>query len=127
MGKRRTVTRGTRLLSGRMGYNYSWRLGSQYNMTVEDYEEMAEAQGWVCAICWQAPLRRLHTEGFKGRPLFIDHDHQSGRVRGLLCSQCNSMLGMAGDKPRRLERAARYLREAKRQEKEEADERINSV
>lgn len=42
----------------------------------------------------------------------VDHDHVTGKVRGLLCRQCNSALGFAGDNPERLERLARYLRTA---------------
>jgi hypothetical protein len=42
--------------------------------------------------------------------LEIDHDHQTGRVRGLLCHKCNTMLGMAADNPRWLQKAIEYLK-----------------
>lgn len=55
-------------------------------------------QGGVCAIC-QEPL-----------PLLLDHDHQTDRVRGLLCSLCNSGIGFLRDRLDLLQRAAQYLR-----------------
>ena len=44
------------------------------------------------------------------RGLFLDHDHHGGHGRGWLCHGCNALIGLAGDDPERLERAARYLR-----------------
>lgn len=52
-------------------------------VTVEDYDRMLADQGGVCAICGNPPkVRRLDT----------DHDHRTGRVRGLLCHRCNRTL-----------------------------------
>jgi hypothetical protein len=73
-----------------------WR----YGITIEDFEAMAESQGGVCAICGKQSL---------GRHLDVDHDHASGFVRGLLCNDCNRAIGMLGDDPVVLVRAARYL------------------
>jgi hypothetical protein len=55
-------------------------------------------QGGVCAICY-GRAHRWH----------LDHDHQTGKVRGVLCHQCNIMLGMARDSVTILENGARYL------------------
>jgi hypothetical protein len=68
-----------------------------YNMTVEDYEAMVESQKGVCLIC------------HRDRKLVIDHCHESGEVRGLLCGACNLMLGLLRDDPQILRRALRYL------------------
>ncbi len=65
---------------------------------------MMAQQGRVCAICKQ-PC------GHYSR-LSLDHDHISGRVRGLLCNNCNRAIGMLGDDPARLVRAAEYLANA---------------
>jgi predicted HNH restriction endonuclease len=54
-----------------------------YGMTTEEYDTMLNAQGGRCAICGESPLRRR---------LHVDHDHETGRVRGLLCSRCNTAL-----------------------------------
>ena len=63
---------------------------------------MGRSQGWRCAICDRPPYP-------EGARLVVDHDHDCGTVRALLCSPCNSALGLMGDKPERLESAARYL------------------
>lgn len=68
---------------------------------MQDYVAMFEAQGGVCAVC-KEPCR-------SGRALAVDHDHASGRVRGLLCAGCNGALGLLLDDPRRAEAAVAYL------------------
>lgn len=60
-----------------------------YGLTADDYETLLELQGGKCAICRAKP---------KSKRLAVDHDHKSGRVRGLLCSRCNhDLLGSAWD------------------------------
>ncbi len=68
-------------------------------MTAEDFAEMLEVQGSTCAICGNTSEKRLH----------VDHDHETGRVRGLLCFTCNTLLGNAKDDPRIILAAAEYL------------------
>lgn len=70
-----------------------------YGLSVEQYAELARQQGMACAICEQVP----------DRALAVDHCHDTGRVRGLLCTPCNSALGRFGDDAERLQRAIRYL------------------
>lgn len=79
------------------------RLAS-HGLTPDAYDRMLEDQGGGCAICGTTDTGR-RTGVFA-----IDHDHRTGRVRGLLCSSCNNGLGRFGDDPDRLERAAQYLR-----------------
>lgn len=83
-------------------------LKATYNITAEDFEAMLEVQGGVCAICGKEDARRR--EDGTPYPLSVDHDHASGRVRLLLCGPCNSGLGLFGDDPELLTRAAEYLR-----------------
>lgn len=65
------------------------------------YRAMLEAQGGGCAICGSKPrTRRLH----------VDHDHKTGRVRGLLCFPCNRLLLIGGVTAAKLDAAADYLR-----------------
>ena len=77
-------------------------LKSKYGITSQEFDDMAKAQGGCCAICRQPPSGRW-------RRLVVDHCHSSGRVRGLLCNQCNRALGFLGDDQETLDRAASYL------------------
>jgi hypothetical protein len=65
---------------------------------------MLTRQGGVCAICGKAPAR--------GKVLFVDHCHITGRVRGLLCGKCNSVLAFGNDDPGILRAAIAYLQAA---------------
>lgn len=74
-----------------------------YGLTVEAYEEMLARQGGVCAICGE------HRTLKRQNRLHVDHDHVTRRVRGLLCSRCNSAVGMLADNPDRARCLAVYL------------------
>lgn len=80
-----------------------YRLKRQYGITLEEYTALLEAQNGVCAICGTS-----NPPGSHGI-LVVDHDHETGGVRGLLCCNCNTGLGMFGDDPERLTQASRYL------------------
>lgn len=77
-----------------------------YGITQEEYEELKAQQGDVCAICGQ-PEVRVH-KGIKV-DLCVDHDHETGKVRGLLCARCNHGLGNFKDSPENLSNAIDYL------------------
>lgn len=79
-----------------------------YRMTVEEYDTLLAAQGYVCAICGQDEPA-AHGRTGKKFLLSVDHDHTTGRVRGLLCQKCNRAIGMLGDNPALLQRAIDYL------------------
>ena len=86
-----------RLFSG-----WKYELKAKYNITPDDYDALLASQSGVCAICLGPQ---------EGQKRFaVDHDHASGRVRGLLCTRCNRSLGGFGDDPATLSRAAEYLR-----------------
>jgi hypothetical protein len=74
-----------------------------YGLSVEDYSRMLASQGGVCKLCGSPPgtgrQKRLH----------VDHDHKTGKVRGLLCDHCNHALGKMKDDPVLLRKAAAYL------------------
>jgi hypothetical protein len=72
-----------------------------YGITPEDYDETLAAQGGVCAICGRKPRSDIS--------LHVDHDHESGRRRGLLCFKCNNALGDFRDDIVQLQRAVSYL------------------
>lgn len=76
---------------------------AKYGLTEKEYVSILLLQGWVCAIC-------------EGEPTDVDHDHVTGRVRGILCRACNTGIGHFEDDPMRLEAAASYLRSNIQQE-----------
>ncbi len=76
---------------------------AKYGITAGQYADLYAFQGRVCALC-------LVANG-KTKRLAVDHDHATGKVRGLLCGPCNQMLGQARDQIAFFERAADYLRQ----------------
>lgn len=81
---------------------YRSNLRVNWGMSVEEFEAKKEAQGGGCAICGG--------ESPRGR-LAVDHNHDTGGVRGLLCASCNTGLGSFKDNPHLLTKAIRYLEE----------------
>lgn len=69
---------------------------TQYGLTPEGLEALRPADG-SCRICRERPAE------------VVDHDHATGKVRGMPCRLCNSVLGFARDNPDTLRRAASYL------------------
>lgn len=81
-------------------------LRRKYGLSSAEYEQMLVAQSGLCAIC-REPETYV---GRHGTPkLAVDHDHQTGVVRGLLCWNCNVTIGKMGDDPKLLRAAADYL------------------
>lgn len=76
-----------------------WQRSRAYGITEQQYLDMIEAQGGVCAIC-KRDMKRPQ----------IDHCHTTGKVRGVLCSACNGALGKFQDNPEILKVAIEYLR-----------------
>lgn len=79
---------------------YSHNL-KQYGLTLDEYQAMLAKQGGSCAICGDEPS--------EGKRLNVDHNHETGAVRDLLCRWCNYALGNAKDDPARLRAMADYL------------------
>lgn len=75
---------------------------NKYNLSIDDYEKIVMSQNFACLICGR------HQDELEQK-LFVDHDHETGRVRGLLCSSCNSLLGYSKDNISILESAIEYL------------------
>jgi Recombination endonuclease VII/HNH endonuclease len=78
----------------------------KFDITLAEYGDMLLAQKGVCAICEKA---ETHTRGGKVKALAVDHDHETGKVRALLCAECNQMLGKAKDSRDILLAAVKYL------------------
>lgn len=83
----------------------SARLLKVYGITLEQYDAMVAAQKGLCGICGKPELRGDHR-------LAVDHCHESGNVRGLLCRACNQALGTFGDTIAGLKLVMAYLEKA---------------
>lgn len=89
---------------------HKWRdnqLKVKYGITLQDYYDMLGHQNHICKIC-PTP----HSED-KKKGLHVDHCHASGRIRGLLCGQCNTALGGFKDSVELMERAIEYIKNSK--------------
>ena len=82
-----------------------------YNITLAEYEQMSAAQGHKCYICQGEGFLMASWHKVK---LVVDHCHTTGKVRGLLCHNCNRALGLFQDSPESLKRALDYLEGAPR-------------
>ena len=86
------------------------QLKTRYGLNESDYNRLLVVQSTTCAIC----DRTLPTTLITGkRGVAVDHDHTTGKVRGLLCSSCNNMLGHAKDNINTLLNAVTYLQAAR--------------
>jgi hypothetical protein len=83
-------------------------LRKMHGITIEQYEEMERQQGGVCAICGQKE-RAVNPKTGEARGLAVDHCHSGNHIRGLLCSSCNTGLGLFQDDVDRLRKAIDYL------------------
>jgi Recombination endonuclease VII len=83
------------------------RRAKRYGTTAEALVALHERQGGACGVCG-SPLQ-LQGERNSSGVAHIDHDHETGAVRGLLCWPCNTGIGLLGDSPERLGRAVVYL------------------
>lgn len=77
-------------------------LKTMFGITLEEYNILFEEQGGVCAICSSPPKRKM---------LAVDHCHTTGKVRGLLCSNCNTSLGLVKEDPDILLQMINYIEE----------------
>lgn len=82
------------------------RLKAVYGITIEQYNEMFEKQGGVCAICLKPETHTIKGIIVK---LAVDHDHETGKVRGLLCNLCNTAIGHLQNSPELCRMAGKYL------------------
>ncbi len=74
-----------------------------FGISADDFDALLAKQGGCCAICNKRPERDAS--------LHLDHCHETGAIRGILCGTCNKGLGLFGEDPELLDAAGRYLRE----------------
>lgn len=85
-------------------------LKKRFGITLDEYEILLERQQNVCKLC-QQPERAI--DRFSGMPrnLAVDHCHTTGKIRGLLCTHCNTALGLFQEDPELMIKAAEYVKE----------------
>lgn len=81
----------------------------KYGLTPNEVQEAWNKQDGKCAIC-NIDLPDLMVYESRRRGYAIDHNHDTGEFRSILCLNCNSLLGMSGDNPDILEKATKYLK-----------------
>jgi hypothetical protein len=89
----------------KVGGSRTYHLKRRYGITAQDADAMLAAQDGLCAICRTAPAAH------------VDHDHETGAVRALLCFNCNGGLGQFKDDPAVLRAAAQYVEEHRRRQR----------
>lgn len=85
-----------------------WKYRARYGLTLAEVEGMIAAQDGKCAICVQ-PETAQGRGGNGPKLLAVDHDAETGRIRGMLCSRCNTALGALRHSPALLQDAIAYL------------------
>ena len=80
-----------------------------YGITLNEHTQMYEEQNGVCAVCEKPG------DG-KWKKLCVDHDHKTGKVRQLLCRNCNMILGQVDDNINHMEKLTAYLKKHKNDE-----------
>lgn len=109
VGKRRATTKET----VKSLYNYEWyrankekqrwyQVKLKYGLTKEEYDKLLEEQKNCCAICDRHVLEC-------SQPLYVDHCHDTGKIRGLLCAGCNGGIGLMNDDVEVVRKAVKYL------------------
>ena len=75
-------------------YVRKMNLWTQFRITPDEFQDILEEQGYVCAVC-KKPQRGHNQYG--NNSLCVDHNHETGQIRGLLCNHCNRALGFLED------------------------------
>lgn len=88
------------------------QLRAKYGISKEDYLNMVEAQNNKCAICYQEETVENQWKPGEKRRLAVDHDHNTGLIRGLLCYRCNTTLGKMEDNVGWLRNMINYLEDS---------------
>jgi hypothetical protein len=83
-------------------YHKAYQRKLKYNLTTEEYDAKLRSQNYSCAIC------NIHRDDYS-KDFAVDHCHQTGKVRALLCNNCNCGLGFFKDNPRIIKKAISYL------------------
>ncbi len=89
-------------------YRYD-RFRKKYKLSADKYNIMLKEQNYQCDCC-KIFFKKNSVNSYKKIKICIDHDHKSGKIRGLLCGKCNSAIGLFGDSINNLQNAINYLK-----------------
>ena len=90
--------------------NRDYNLQYRYGITLEEYNTILEEQNGECAVCGTDDPKGRQSGRGKVKGFYVDHNHETGEIRGLLCNNCNRSIGLFNDAPSILEKAVLYLR-----------------
>src|SRR5437870_6973504 len=90
--------------------NRKAKLKQLYGITLEEYNKLFKIQNGICIICHLPEKRSKYNDVFK---LCIDHNHETSKIRGLLCHNCNQILGHSKENISILEKCITYLKLSK--------------
>jgi hypothetical protein len=85
-------------------YKRNYHFMKKYGITVDEFDKMRIAQNFCCALCGK------HEVETPRKGLCVDHNHDTGKVRKLLCESCNQALGLFYENVKTLEKAVEYLK-----------------
>lgn len=109
--RRKEIVAKDRLIHHRYYYypeqQRDWHLKKNYGISSKEYEELFLKQDGKCAVCGKDNSGVILNG--KRKRMYVDHDHVTGKVRGLLCKDCNSALGFVHDNPEILSELLRYI------------------
>lgn len=105
--RRRYLKHKDRLTKQSVSWNRNVGRFKRYNITKEEYESLLERQNGCCAICEKPQFELMGRIRYLG----IDHNHETGKVRGLLCDICNRGIGYFKDDFRLITKAINYLKQ----------------
>lgn len=91
----------------RKQYKYEYILHGKFNITMNEYNKMLEEQNGVCGIC----KKKIEDVSKRRKYLCVDHDHNSMKLRGLLCPQCNKAIGTIDENIDTLKNMISYIKE----------------
>lgn len=96
-------------------YKLPWKRGyfkRKYGLSLDQIQEMISQQNKRCLICDnQFDLENIVHKGPRKMRPCVDHNHETGKIRGIICNNCNLVIGYANDNPAVLTNAIRYLQE----------------
>lgn len=92
-----------------------YRLKIRYGISLEKYRQILKSQGGTCAICKKVETA-CHNFTKRKQNLAVDHCHKSGKIRGILCQDCNRGIGKFHEDVSRLKNAIQYLLRTKKED-----------
>lgn len=93
--------------SNERGHRALW-LKHKYNLDIDEYDRKIDEQGGICPICKRSPESHPKSTRYKFFP--VDHCHRTGKIRGIICHDCNLAIGLLQEDVDRIGRIVSYLR-----------------